>query len=64
MLNKSPEFDRYYVAYLKDDPANEPIATSYRAPSVLAETAHKTARRTPISNFGKQEHDRLKALLL
>jgi hypothetical protein len=36
MLNKSPEFDRYYVTYLKDDPAKQPIAASYRAPGVLA----------------------------
>jgi hypothetical protein len=28
MLNKIPEFDYYYVAYLKDDPAEEPIAAS------------------------------------
>jgi hypothetical protein len=37
MLHKIPEFDLYYVAYLKDDPAKEPIATSYSAPGVLAE---------------------------
>jgi hypothetical protein len=40
VLNKTPEFDLYYVAYLRDDPANEPIATSYSAP----EAAHKTGR--------------------
>jgi hypothetical protein len=28
MLNKIPEFDLYYVAYLKDDPAKETIAAS------------------------------------
>jgi hypothetical protein len=28
MLHKIPEFDLYYVAYLKDDPAKEPIAAS------------------------------------
>jgi hypothetical protein len=44
MLNKTPEFDRYYVAYVKDDPAREPIAASYSAPGVLAEAAHKTGR--------------------
>jgi hypothetical protein len=44
VLNKTPEFDLYYVAYLKDDPAKEPIATSYSAPGVLAEAAHKTGR--------------------
>jgi hypothetical protein len=39
MLHKIPEFDRYYVAYLKADPAKEPIAASYSAPRVLAEAA-------------------------
>jgi hypothetical protein len=42
VLNKTPEFDLYYVAYLKDDPAEEPIAASYSAPGVLAEAAHRT----------------------
>jgi hypothetical protein len=37
MLHGIPEFDVYYVAYLKDDPAKEPIAASYSAPGVLAE---------------------------
>ena len=44
MLNKIPEFDLYYVAYLKDDPAKEPVATSYSSPGVLAGAAHKTGR--------------------
>jgi hypothetical protein len=35
MLNKIPEFDFYYVAYVKDDPAKEPFATSYSAPGAL-----------------------------
>ncbi|HXM25220.1 MAG TPA: hypothetical protein VN957_04295 [Chthoniobacterales bacterium] len=39
MLHKIPEFDLYYVAYLKDDPAKEPIAASYSSPGVLAEAA-------------------------
>jgi hypothetical protein len=39
-----PQFDLYYVAYLKDDPAKEPVAASYSAPGVLAEAAHKTGR--------------------
>jgi hypothetical protein len=44
VLNKIPEFDHYYVAYLKDDPAKEPVATSYSSPRVLADAAHKTGR--------------------
>jgi hypothetical protein len=45
MLHKIPEFDLYYVAYLKDDPGKEPIAASYSAPGMLAEAADKTGRR-------------------
>jgi hypothetical protein len=36
MLNKSPEFNLYYVAFLKDDPAKEPIAASYSTPAALS----------------------------
>jgi hypothetical protein len=50
MLNKTPEFDRYYLAYLKDDAAKEPIAASYSAPGVLAEAAHKTGSRIALRN--------------
>jgi hypothetical protein len=67
MLHKIPEFDLYYVAYLKDDPAKEPVATSYSSPAVLAEAAHKTGRAKAdfeLREITKQEHNRLKALLL
>ena len=40
MLNEIPEFDHFFVAYLKDDPAEEPVATSDSAPGVLAKAAH------------------------
>lgn len=67
MLNQIPEFDHYYVAYLKDDPAKEPIAASYSAPGVLAEAAHKTGRAKAdfeLREVSKEEYDRLKTLLL
>jgi hypothetical protein len=44
MLHKIPEFELYYVAYLKDDPAKEPISVGYSAPGVLAEAAQKSGR--------------------
>jgi hypothetical protein len=50
MLHKIPEFDLYYVAYLKDDPAQEPIAASYSTPGVLSEATHKTGRRKGFLN--------------
>ncbi len=67
MLNKIPEFDLYYVAYLKDDPAKEPIAVSYSSPGVLAGAAHKTGRAKAdfeLQGIGREEHERLKSLLL
>jgi hypothetical protein len=67
MLDKKPEFDLYYVAYLKDDPAKEPVATSYSAPGVLAEAAHKTGRVKAdfeLREISQEEYDRLKSLIL
>jgi hypothetical protein len=66
MLNKIPEFDHYYVAYLKDDPAREPVATSYSAPGVLAEAVHKTGRAKSdfeLREISKEECERMKAIL-
>jgi hypothetical protein len=66
MLNKIPEFDLYYVAYLKDDPAKEPVAASYSAPGVLAEAAHKTGRAKAdfqLREIGREEYERIKSLL-
>jgi hypothetical protein len=66
MLNKIPEFEWYYVAYLKDDPAKEPIATSYSAPGVLAEAAHKTGRAKEdleLVQISREEYKRLKTIL-
>jgi hypothetical protein len=67
MLHKIPEFDLYCVAYLKDDPAKEPIAASYSAPGVLAEAAHKTGRRKDdfeLREISREEYERIKSLLL
>ena len=66
MLHKIPEFDRYYVAYLKDDPAKEPVATSYSSPGVLAEAAHKIGRAKAdfeLREIGSEEYERIKSLL-
>ena len=66
MFNKIPEFDLYYVAYLKADQAKEPIAASYSAPGVLAEAAHKTGRAKAdfeLREISKEEYERLRRLL-
>jgi hypothetical protein len=67
MLNGIPEFDHYYIAHLKDDPAKEPIAASYSAPGVLAEAAHKTGRAKvdlELREISREEYERLKSLIL
>jgi len=67
MLHKIPEFDLFYVAYLKDDPAKEPVATSYSAPGVLAEAAHKTGRAKgdfELREISREEYERIKLLIL
>jgi hypothetical protein len=66
MLHKIPQFDLYYVAYLKDDPAKEPVAASYSAPGVLAEAAHKTGRSKAdfeLREIRREEYERIKWLL-
>jgi len=66
MLKKIPEFDHHYVAYLKDDPAKEPIAASYSAPGVLAEAAHKTGRAKAdfeLREISREEYEQLKSLI-
>jgi hypothetical protein len=65
MLHNIPKFDHYYVAFLKDDPAKEPIAASYSAPGVVAEAAHKTGRAKAdfeLVQISKAEFHRLKSL--
>jgi hypothetical protein len=66
MLHKIPEFDLYYVAYLKDDPAKEPVAASNSAPGVLADAAHKTGRAKAdfeLREISREEYERFKSLL-
>jgi len=61
-----PQFDLYYVAYLKDDPAKEPISASYSALGALAEAAHKTGRAKAdfeLREISREEYERLRSLL-
>ena len=67
MLDRKPVFNLYYVACLKDDPAEEPIATSCSAPGVLAEAAHKTGRAKAdfeLLQISQAQYERLKSLVL
>jgi hypothetical protein len=66
MLNKTPEFDRYYVAYLKDDPAQEPIVASYSAPGALEEAVHTTGRAKAdfeLREISREEYERIWRLI-
>jgi hypothetical protein len=66
MLSPDRQFDYHYVAYLKDDPAKEPIATGYSIPDILADASEKTGR--PRSEFevheiSKGRYEKLKKFL-
>jgi hypothetical protein len=37
-------FDCFCVAYLRDDPAREPVTTGYSIPGIIASAAEKTGR--------------------
>lgn len=52
-LYPMPEFDRYFVAYRKDDEAKEPLATGESIPAIIADAAAKTGR--PRIDFEVQE---------
>jgi hypothetical protein len=53
MLSPDPHFDYHLVAYLKDDPAREPITIGYSIPRILADASEKIGR--PRSDFEVQE---------
>lgn len=52
-LHPIPSFDLYYVAYLRDDPAREPIAVEQSTARLLADASEKLGR--PKSDFEIQE---------
>jgi hypothetical protein len=53
------------IAYLKDDPAKEPIAASYSTPGVLPEAAYKTGRAKAdfeLRQIDREDYERLKSI--
>lgn len=61
-----PEFNRYFVAYLKDDPAKEPLATGESIPGIIADAAAKTGRlrnEFEVEEIGRERYEKLKAFL-
>ncbi len=53
----------HYVAYVKDDPAREPITVGTSIPAVLADAAEKIGRSKPdfeVQHIGKERFEKLK----
>jgi hypothetical protein len=55
-FSPNPNFDRFYFAYLKDDPAKEPIAIGYSISGTIVDAATTTGRHR--SDFEVQEYER------
>lgn len=65
-LNPVPEFDRYYVAYSKQDPAKEPLATGESIPAIIADAAQKTGRPRAdfeVEEISRERYEKLKVFL-
>ncbi len=63
MLNEIPEFEDYYVAYLKDDPAKEPVVVGDSSPAALADASRKTGRPKhdfELRRISRNEYETLK----
>ena len=62
MLHNIPEFDHYYVACLKDDPAKEPIVVGDSSPAALTDASRKTGRPKQdfeLRRIGRNEYETL-----
>jgi hypothetical protein len=55
-FSPNPNIDRFYVAYLKDDAAKEPVAIGYSISGIIADAAKKIRR--PRTDFEVQEISR------
>jgi len=63
VLNEIPEFEDYYVVYLKDDPAKEPILVGDSSPVSLADASRKTGRPKQdfeLRRISRSEYETLK----
>ena len=65
-LHPTPDFDRYFVAYAKDDPAKEPLATGESIPRIIADAAARTGRDRPdfeVEEISRERYEKLKKFL-
>jgi hypothetical protein len=66
-LHPLPDFDRFYCAYIKGDPAKEPITTGESIPAIIANAAEKTGRPRgdfEVEEISRERHDKLKQFLV
>jgi hypothetical protein len=64
--HRIPEFNRYFVAYLRTDPAKEPLATGESIPGIIADAAAKTRRhRTDfeVEEISRERYEKLRQFL-
>ena len=65
-LHPKPDFDRFYCAYTKGDPAKEPITTGESIPAIVAKAAEKTGRPRgdfEVEEISRERHEKLKQFL-
>jgi hypothetical protein len=65
-LHPVPEFDHYYMAYAKADPAREPLSTGESIPRIIADAAAKTGRpRTDfeVEEISRERYEKLRRFL-
>ena len=61
-----PEFDRYYVAYVKADPTKEPLSTGESIPRTIADAAAKTGRSCTdfeVEEISRERYEKLRQFL-
>lgn len=65
-LHPTPDFDHYYVVYVKSDPAKEPLATGESIPRIIADAAQKTGRLRAdfeVEEICRERYEKLKKFL-
>ena len=66
-LHPLPDFDRFYCAYIKGDPAKEPITSGESIPAIIANAAEKTGRPRDdfeVEEISRERHEKLKQFLV
>ncbi|MBV9274822.1 MAG: hypothetical protein JO333_13065 [Verrucomicrobia bacterium] len=65
-FSPNPNVDRYYVAYLSDDPSKEPIAVGYSITGTMADAAERTCRSRndfEVQEITRKRFERLKSFV-